>query len=170
MGIYVLHVTSIQYIQPIDILVIGWSARITLFNWESYTFKNWFTAIQIPKAYEGYENVYSFNGTKLPKEHNTIFFNGLPGLNYLMPEVDGKDSKPKSEYRVPGKQQSVISFTKKHTPGINILKGDGFPTKVIFNGEECAMPDHIPSGSKHRAMFQIVIPILMALVLLVVNM
>ncbi|RWR93429.1 COBRA-like protein 10 [Cinnamomum micranthum f. kanehirae] len=42
----------------------GWTARITIFNWQSYIFKDWFVAIQIPNAYNGYENVYSFNGTR----------------------------------------------------------------------------------------------------------
>ncbi|MQM17496.1 hypothetical protein Taro_050469, partial [Colocasia esculenta] len=90
---------------------------------------NWhFAAIQINKAYRGYENVYSFNGTKLPELNNTIFFEGLPGLNYLMPISSEND--PSSQARVPGKKQSVISFTKKQTPGINIQKGDDFPIRV----------------------------------------
>ncbi|MQL73730.1 hypothetical protein Taro_006068 [Colocasia esculenta] len=125
----------------------GWTARITIFNWEDYTFQDWFAAIQIKKAYRGYENVYSFNGTKLPELNNTIFFEGLPGLNYLMPLSSEND--PSSQARVPGKQQSVISFTKKQTPGINIQKGDGFPTRVYFNGEECALPSEKPKASGH---------------------
>ncbi|MQM16904.1 hypothetical protein Taro_049867, partial [Colocasia esculenta] len=125
----------------------GWTARITIFNWEDYTFQNWFAAIQIKKAYRGYENVYSFNGTKLPELNNTIFFEGLPGLNYLMPISSEND--PSSQARVPSKQQSVISFTKKQTPGINIWKGDGFPTRVYFNGEECALPSEKPKASGH---------------------
>ncbi|KAK9268432.1 hypothetical protein L1049_000182 [Liquidambar formosana] len=123
----------------------GWTARITLFNWDDVSFEDWFTAIQMKKAYPGFENVYSFNGTKLPELNNTIFFQGLPGLNYLVGESNGTD--PKVDPRVPGKQQSVISFTKKLTPGINIPRGDGFPTKVIFNGEECSLPTDFPIGS-----------------------
>lgn len=120
----------------------GWTARITLFNWGEIAFADWFTAILIKKAFAGYENVYSFNGTKLSKPNNTIFMEGLPGLNYLMGEVNG--THPDADPRVPGKQQSVISFLKKHTPDINIVAGDGFPTKVIFNGEECALPTEFP--------------------------
>lgn len=120
----------------------GWTARITLFNWGEISFANWFTAIKMKKAFPGYENVYSFNGTKLTKPNNTIFMEGLPGLNYLMGEVNG--THPDTDPRVPGKQQSVISFLKKHTPNINIVAGDGFPTKVIFNGEECALPTEFP--------------------------
>lgn len=127
----------------------GWTARITLFNWEEFNFENWFTAIQMEKAYPGYENVYSFNGTKLPLLNNTIFFEGLEGLNYLMGETNGTDRK--NSPWVPGKQQSVISFTKKLTPGINIVRGDGFPTKVFFNGEECSLPTEIPRGDGHRS-------------------
>lgn len=120
----------------------GWTARITLFNWGDDSFHDWFAAFQMKKAYPGYENVYSFNGTKLPQLNNTIFMQGLPGLNYLMGEVNG--THPDRDPRVPGKQQSVISFLKKHTPHINIAGGDGFPSKVIFNGEECALPTHLP--------------------------
>ena len=122
----------------------GWTARITVFNWEEYVFKDWFAAVQFKKAYKGYEQVYSFNGTKLPELNNTIFFEGLPGLNYLMPLSGDLDKSTGS--RVPGKQQSVISFTKKLTPGINIKAGDGFPSRVYFNGEECALPMKIPTA------------------------
>ncbi|XP_058071371.1 COBRA-like protein 10 [Magnolia sinica] len=128
----------------------GWTARMTLFNWDEYTFIDWFTAIQMRKGYyRGYENVYSFNGTKMPEINNTIFFQGLLGLNYLIGETNG--TKPSVDPRVPGKQQSVISFTKRRTPGINIAAGDGFPSKVYFNGEECAMPTHVPTADAHRS-------------------
>lgn len=126
----------------------GWTARITLFNWGEINFEDWYTAIQIKNAYHGYENIYSFNGTRLPQLNNTIFFQGLPGLNYLMAEVNGTD--PEKDPRVPGKQQSVVSFTKKETPGISIVKGDGFPTRVYFNGEECSLPTEFPTGNVNR--------------------
>ncbi|GFZ12498.1 COBRA-like protein 10 precursor [Actinidia rufa] len=104
------------------------------------------------KAFPGYENVYSFNGTALPHLNDTIFFTGLKGLNYLVGEVNG--TNPDKDPRVPGKQQSVISFLKKHTPEINVAQGDGFPSKVIFNGEECALPTELPKrngASRARA-------------------
>ncbi|KAI3437100.1 uncharacterized protein J3R85_005841, partial [Psidium guajava] len=123
----------------------GWTARITLFNWDDYPFEDWFTAIQMKKAFRGYEKVYSFNGTTLPQANNTIFFQGTPGMNYLVGETNG--TNPLIDPRVPGKQQSVISFTKKTTPGINIRRGDGFPSKVFFNGEECSLPSSIPLRS-----------------------
>ncbi|WOK99758.1 hypothetical protein Cni_G08470 [Canna indica] len=126
----------------------GWTARITLFNWENYTFKDWFVAVQMDKAYLGFEKSYSFNSTKLQGPGNinkTFFVQGLPGLNYLIGETDGKD--PAIDPRVPGKQQSVISFSKITTPGINVVKGDGYPTRLFFNGEECSLPHEIPRGS-----------------------
>ncbi|KAF9604305.1 hypothetical protein IFM89_005631 [Coptis chinensis] len=126
----------------------GWSARITLFNWGETNFADWFTAVQFDKATPGFEKMYSFNGSALEGVNNTIFMEGLPGLNYLVGEVDG--ANPARDPRVPGKQQSVISFTKKATPGINIAAGDGFPTKVFFNGEECSLPTSIPSNSVHK--------------------
>ncbi|GFZ12483.1 COBRA-like protein 10 precursor [Actinidia rufa] len=120
----------------------GWTARITLFNWDPYPFQDWFTAIQMKKAFPGYENVYSFNGTALPHLNDTIFFTGLKGLNYLVGEVNG--TNPDKDPRVPGKQQSVISFLKKHTPEINVAQGDGFPSKVIFNGKSALFPPSFP--------------------------
>ncbi|XP_022996990.1 COBRA-like protein 10 [Cucurbita maxima] len=123
----------------------GWTARLTLFNWEDYPFEDWFTAVQLGKAGRGYENVYSFNGTRLPNVKNTIFLQGLPGLTYLMGEVNG--TNPTSDPRIPGKQQSVISFKKKGLRDLDIQRGDGFPIKVFFNGEECALPRAIPLPS-----------------------
>ncbi|KAL2496176.1 COBRA-like protein 10 [Forsythia ovata] len=70
---------------------------------------------------------------------------GLPGLNYLVAEVNG--ANPETDPRVPGKQQSVISFSKKNAKHINVEQGDGFPSNVIFNGEECALPKELPKRS-----------------------
>ncbi|CAN4102759.1 unnamed protein product [Withania somnifera] len=128
-------------------LKTGWTARLTLFNWGNDPFENWFSEIRMKKDFaKGYENVYSFNGTKLPdKWSNTIFMQGLPGLNFLVAQVNG--SNPDKDPRVPGKQQSVISFLKKDTPNINIVGGNGFPSKVFFNGEECALPPEFPKNT-----------------------
>jgi len=127
----------------------GWSARMTIFNWQDYTFKDWFAAVTMGDHYSGYENVYSFNGTRMDAPfNNTIFMQGLPGLTYLEPITDGKSA---ADPRVPGKQQSVISFKRKDAPNINIGKGEGFPKRVYFDGEECALPDRIPkAASAHR--------------------
>ncbi|XP_022769802.1 COBRA-like protein 7 [Durio zibethinus] len=121
----------------------GWSARITIFNWGETSFADWFAAVQLEKAVPGFEEVYTFNGSVLLGSNNTIFMQGRSGLNYLMAEANG--ANPKKDPRVPGTQQSVISFTKKSTPGINVAKGDGFPSKVWFNGEECALPTILPN-------------------------
>uniref|UniRef100_A0A1D1XNH5 COBRA-like protein 7 n=1 Tax=Anthurium amnicola TaxID=1678845 RepID=A0A1D1XNH5_9ARAE len=125
----------------------GWTARVTLFNWEDSSFPDWFTAVRMGKAYAGFETMYSFNATAMG--NNTIFMQGNPGLNYLQGEVAGSD--PAADPRVPGKQQSVISFTKKTTPGIDVVAGDGFPTEVFFNGEKCSLPDTIPTSTAYRA-------------------
>ncbi|CAF2099764.1 unnamed protein product [Brassica rapa] len=117
----------------------GWTARLTVFNWRDFAFEDWFVAVDMGKAGPGYENVYSFNGTRVPPNNRTVMFQGLPGLNYLVGQVNG--TNPLRDPAVPGKQQSVISFTKKNIHGLNIPGGDGFPTKVFFNGEECALPN-----------------------------
>lgn len=128
----------------------GWNARISLFNWDDNAFADWFAAVQLDNAAPGFEKFYSFNGSALPESNNTLFMQGFKNLNYLLAERDGDN--PRKDPRVPGMQQSVISFTKKKTPGINVAGEDGFPTKVIFNGEECALPAIRPSsGHKTNA-------------------
>ncbi|KOM29176.1 hypothetical protein LR48_Vigan635s010100 [Vigna angularis] len=122
----------------------GWTARVTLFNWGDTSFADWFAAVEMDKAAKGFEEVYSFNGSLLESVENTIFMPGKAGLTFLVAETDG--SNPRKDPRVPGKQQSVISFTKKETPGINVVGGDAFPSKVFFNGEECSLPSVLPSS------------------------
>ncbi|XVE65557.1 hypothetical protein DITRI_Ditri08aG0009300 [Diplodiscus trichospermus] len=128
----------------------GWSVRITIFNWDETAFPDWFAAVQMDKATPGFQKMYSFNGTalELNSVNNTIFMQGLPGLDYLVAETDG--ANPQKDPRVPGKQQTVISFAKKDTPGINVAAGDGFPSKVFFNGEECALPSAFPTNKSNR--------------------
>lgn len=90
---------------------------------------------------------------------------GLPGLNYIVAEADG--ANPAKDPRVPGKQQSVISFTKKNIPNINVAAGDGFPTKLYFNGEECSLPKLLPTSSSSRiSSFTVTTSILAAVVVL----
>jgi hypothetical protein len=128
----------------------GWTARLTLFNWDDEAFVDWFAAVEMGnRAALGYERAYSFNSTELRGEYNnTIFMQGLEGLNYLVGVSDAP--RPDRDPRVPGKQQSVISFTKRNIPGISVANGDGFPTKVFFNGEECSLPDLYPTSSSFR--------------------
>ncbi|EEF39327.1 COBRA-like protein 7 [Ricinus communis] len=127
----------------------GWTARITLFNWGETDYADWFAAVQLDKAMPGFEKVYSFNGSVLPNYTNTIFMQGLADFNYLLAERDGDN--PRKDPRVPGTLQSVISFTKKKTPGIDVPGEDGFPTKVLFNGEDCAIPTVRPINSGHKS-------------------
>jgi hypothetical protein len=123
----------------------GWTARITLFNWGETNFVDWFTAVELDKAMPGFEKVYSFNGSVLPDSKDTLFMQGISGLNYLLAESDGDN--PKKDYRVPGTLQTVISFKNKLTPGIDVAGGDGYPTRVIFNGEECVLPTILPTNN-----------------------
>ncbi|XP_045786816.1 COBRA-like protein 7 [Trifolium pratense] len=145
----------------------GWSARVTLFNWGETNFADWFAAVQMDKAAAGFEKMYSFNASSLEIDgvNNTIIMQGLEGLNYLVGETNGAD--PRRDPRVPGKQQSVISFTKKTTPGISVVRGDGFPTKVFFNGEECSLPSVLPTSSASRKGFPYATLMLLPLLLFV---
>lgn len=139
----------------------GWSARITIFNWDDFSFPDWFAAVELDKTAAGFDKVYSFNGSTLNGVNNTIIMQGMEGLNYLVAESDGAD--PQKDFRVPGKQQSVISFTKKNIPGVDIAAGDGFPTKVYFNGEECSLPRILPTSNSYRMGSSIVISLIFAL-------
>ncbi|KAJ4968687.1 hypothetical protein NE237_015388 [Protea cynaroides] len=145
----------------------GWSARITLFNWGGTTFANWFAAVELDKAAAGFQQMYSFNGSLLngTTNNNTIFMQGLAGLNYLVAEADA--TNPQTNPPVPGKQQSVISFTKAPTPGINVAAGDGFPTKVYFNGDECMLPTIFPSKGDRMVAASGFSSFLLAVVLLI---
>ncbi|WRX31934.1 hypothetical protein QQP08_024421, partial [Theobroma cacao] len=42
---------------------------------------------------------------------------------------------------------TVISFTKTSTSGINVAASDGFPSKVFFNEEQCALPSVLPTNN-----------------------
>ncbi|XP_030507231.2 COBRA-like protein 7 [Cannabis sativa] len=146
----------------------GWSARITLFNWDETTFPDWFAAVQMKKAVPGYQKMYSFNGTTLELNgvNNTLFMQGNEGLNYLVAETDALN--PERDPRIPGKQQSVISFTKKLTPGIKVAAGEGFPTKVFFNGEECSLPKVFPTSDQRRNSVTISSVLMLVLVLILI--
>ncbi|CAN7011552.1 hypothetical protein BRARA_C03797 [Brassica rapa] len=140
----------------------GWTARLTVFNWRDFAFEDWFVAVEMGKSGKGYENVYSFNGTRVPPNNRTVMFQGLPGLNYLVGQVNG--THPLRDPPVPGKQQSVISFTKKNINGLKIAEGDGFPTKLFFNGEECALPKHFPKKSSgHRGGISVLMSLVFAM-------
>lgn len=124
----------------------GWSARMTLLDWSNVTYPDWYAVVEMDKAYSGLQQAYSFNATKLSAVNNSLLNNsfvvqGLPGLNYLMAAQNLSS----------GKLQSVFSFTKDTTPHIQVPLGDGFPNRIWFNGEECVMPDSIPSSSPIRS-------------------
>lgn len=120
---------------------------MTIFDWSTMTYVDWFTVIELDKAFLGFQKAYSFNATALTAaEMNNTFLNnsivvqGLQGGNYLMAEQNFDA----------GKLQSVFSFTKTTTPGISISNGDGFPTKVWFDGEECSLPEGLPTAGAFR--------------------
>lgn len=150
----------------------GWTARVTLFNWDDTAVVDWFASVELGKAMPGYEKVYSMDGKVLSDSKNdTLFLYGLPGLNYLVAETNG--SNPRKDPPIPGSQQTVISFTKKQTPEIHVARGDGFPTKVYFNGEECSLPAIIPSNARRRlatdsAVFTSILSLLLIFILAVI--
>lgn len=144
----------------------GWTARITIFNWGETNFVDWFAAVQMDKGAIGLEEMYSFNGGLLERLNTTIFMQGKKGLNFLVAEANG--SNPRKDPRVPGKQQSVISFRKEKNYEINMVGGDGFPRKVFFNGEECSLPSVFPSNGLRNelSVYTIMILILLSIILM----
>ncbi|XP_042484195.1 COBRA-like protein 7 [Macadamia integrifolia] len=146
----------------------GWSARVTLFNWGGNNFADWFAAVKLDKATPGFQAMYSFNASVLPGingVNNTIFMQGLSGLNYLVAEAPASD--PKANPPVPGKQQSVISFTVKNIPNLDLLGGDAFPSKVFFNGLECSIPSLLPSKGDRMVATSAMSSFLLAVVVLI---
>ncbi|XP_043708812.1 COBRA-like protein 7 [Telopea speciosissima] len=146
----------------------GWSARVTLFNWGGNNFADWFAAVQLDKATPGFQAMYSFKASVLPGingVNNTILMEGLPGLNYLVAQSPA--ANPTTNPPVPGKQQSVISFSNKNTPTINVLGGDAFPSKVFFNGLECSLPTMLPSKGDRMVAASGISSFLLAIVVLI---
>ncbi|MCO5592666.1 hypothetical protein L7F22_046669 [Adiantum nelumboides] len=116
----------------------GWSARMTVFNWQGLQFSDWSAAVELGSSvYSGFQKAYSFNYST--PGNNTIFLFGLEGLNYLNAIYDN----------YPGIQQSVLSFTLD-TQTSNVTLRDFYPKKVLFDGIECALPNILPSSNVGR--------------------
>ena len=109
---------------------------------------DWFVAVELDEAGLGFEKAYSFNASLLPGSNDTIFMKGFSRLNYLLGPKNG--ANPKKDLKQAGTQQSVILFNKEKTPPVNEAGGDGYPTRVYFNGEECVLPTRFPNrGEKN---------------------
>lgn len=125
----------------------GWSARMSLFGWSNDTHPDWFAVVEMPKAMPGFEKAYTFNATQiLASPSNTSFVvQGTPGYNNYLLGVTSPSVKTGVSML-----QSIVSFAKGSTPGIDIKGKDGFPSKIWFNGDECAMPDTWPTSEALR--------------------
>ncbi|KAI3739295.1 hypothetical protein L2E82_29698 [Cichorium intybus] len=91
----------------------GWSSRLTLFNWDDAAFRDWFMAVELDKSTHEFEKVYSFNGTVLEinGKNDQILMQGLPGLNYLVGEVDGANpEKPTGTWEPTSKASIADAF------------------------------------------------------------
>ena len=112
----------------------GWSARMTIFNWKGMQFQDWSAAVELAAVvYPGFQQAYSFNYSN--PGNNTVIVYGLSGLNYLNGIYDN----------YPGIQQSVLSFTLEGVTG-NVTSQNFYPTKVFFDGNECALPGIYPAS------------------------
>ncbi|KAL3685136.1 hypothetical protein R1sor_003158 [Riccia sorocarpa] len=129
----------------------GFSSRLTVFNWDEEAVPNWFMAIELNKTVmPAYLDTYSFNSSLVldpdtaTKSNNTvIFLHGKEGFNNFLLGLD--------KGLVPGKVQSLMSFDKRRTKAtLDVIGGDGFPKRVWFNGDECALPEIYPMNGARR--------------------
>ncbi|KAI5058682.1 hypothetical protein GOP47_0026852 [Adiantum capillus-veneris] len=132
----------------------GWSARVTIFNWQGLQFADWSAAVELGSSvYSGFQKAYSFNYSK--PGNNTVFLFGLEGLNYLNGIYDN----------YPGIQQSVLSFTLDSQTN-NVSLQDFYPKKVFFDGNECALPNILPSSNVGRLASTVLMVFVLPLLLL----
>ncbi|KAH7289611.1 hypothetical protein KP509_30G011700 [Ceratopteris richardii] len=132
----------------------GWSARMTIFNWQGLSFADWSAAVELSgSVFSGFQKAYSFNYTS--PGNNTIFLYGLnQGLSYLNGIYDN----------YPGIQQSVLSFSLD-AQNSNVSFRDFYPKKVFFDGNECALPDLLPSNDVGRLNLSLGTALVLALAL-----
>ncbi|KAL5775418.1 hypothetical protein ACOSP7_012975 [Xanthoceras sorbifolium] len=147
---------------PSEALLIPFKNRITKAKaWVSL--KNF----QIPKKLPCGDNC-GFSINWHVSSYYKILFNYFNGVELVMGETNG--SNPKKDPRVPGKQQFVISLKKSKTPRIKIVAGDGFPSKMLFNGEKCSLPTQIPIANGNNFHVNIVqLALITLVVVLLVN-
>lgn len=86
-----------------------------------------------------------------PAVYNMIF-QGYPSYNDWLLGVDKKGT--------PGNIQSVLLFGKN--PGFE-PRTMGFPTRVLLNGYECAMPQFAPTSAGHRPWVSVTVAVLAGL-------
>ncbi|KAK2968135.1 hypothetical protein RJ640_001157 [Escallonia rubra] len=67
-------------------------------------------------AAPGFEKAYSFNGTLLEDLNDTVFLQGLPGLNYLIGETNG--TNPAKDPKVPVATVLFLTILKPKQPRI----------------------------------------------------
>jgi hypothetical protein len=123
---------------------------MSVFDWSTTTFANWFVAIDLGAAGAGFQSAYSFNATRVPQLNDTLILQGIKGYSDYLLGTQGVYGASNYSY---GIQQSVFGFTTN--PGISVDTGYGFPQKVWFNGEECSMPDYFPTSG---AALHLVVP------------
>ncbi|KAL0442902.1 UNVERIFIED_CONTAM: COBRA-like protein 10 [Sesamum latifolium] len=109
-------------------------------------FEDWFIPIQLKRGWSGFQKAFSFNGTLHEDLNNTVLLTGLPGSTYLVGETKGVH--PETDQSVPSKQQSMLLFNTIHTG--HITECDVFPSRLFFNGEECALPTQLPKSDAWR--------------------
>lgn len=110
-----------------------WRSKITIINrslWDNHT--DWNIVVEHP-GMGNITDVFSWQAKSIVPYgvNNTAIFFGMKQYNdVLMPAGKG------------GNVQSEMLFAK--TPDFTLEDGWGFPRKIVFNGEECVMPEDIP--------------------------
>eukprot|EP00270_Netrium_digitus_P013917 TRINITY_DN4677_c0_g1_i1.p1 TRINITY_DN4677_c0_g1~~TRINITY_DN4677_c0_g1_i1.p1 ORF type:complete len:458 (-),score=82.74 TRINITY_DN4677_c0_g1_i1:304-1677(-) len=111
-----------------------WRAKLTVINRSLYTnYTGWNLAMEHP-GLTNLTEVFSWHVQQIQPfgVNNTAVFWGLKMYNdILMPA--GRDGNVQSEMLI------------EKTPDFTLENGWAFPRKIIFNGEECVMPEEFPA-------------------------
>ncbi|GAQ85415.1 COBRA-like extracellular glycosyl-phosphatidyl inositol-anchored protein family [Klebsormidium nitens] len=127
----------------------GWSAKMVMLNRGSSPVKDWYAVVQHP-GFANFSTAYSVEFT--PDLVYNMLFQGYPSYNDWLLGVDKKGT--------PGNIQSVLLFGKN--PGFE-PRTMGFPTRVLLNGYECAMPQFAPTSAGHRPWVSVTVAVLAGL-------
>lgn len=111
-----------------------WRAKITIINRELYNnWTDWNLAIEHPN-FANLTEAFSFDIEQIQPfgVNNTAIMWGRKDYNKILAPAGGD-----------GNVQSELLFAK--VPDFTFSEGWAFPRRVVFNGEECVMPDEFPT-------------------------
>ncbi|RHN64332.1 hypothetical protein MtrunA17_Chr4g0067991 [Medicago truncatula] len=97
-------------------------------------------------------------------------------MGFICPKATGQGKNGTNVCcpRDPKSKSNITTDEKKTTPGISVVCGEAFPTKVFFKEEECSLPSVFPTSGASRKRFSfatlMLLPLLPCLLVVVVAM